>query len=238
MAAIQETVDRVKSVDVDAYKYGFVTDIESEKAPKGLNEDIVRYISGRKSEPEWMTQWRLDAYQRWLTMTEPKWARVDYPPIDFQDLYYYSAPKSMSGPQSLGSGDGYPGQRLGMPAEGTDSLAGLGRRTAAVMIDWLIAYGLAGLGLATGVFSQSFLATAVLLIWFALGVASVRLFGFTPGQYLLGLRVASVDNRLHVGTGRAAARGLLIALVLPALFTDSDGRGFHDRLTGTAVVRR
>ena len=144
----------------------------------------------------------------------------------------------LSGPQSLGSGDGYPGQRLGMPAEGTDSLAGLGRRTAAVMIDWLIAYGLAGLGLATGVFSQSFLATAVLLIWFALGVASVRLFGFTPGQYLLGLRVASVDNRLHVGTGRAAARGLLSALVLPALFTDSDGRGFHDRLTGTAVVRR
>ena len=144
----------------------------------------------------------------------------------------------LSGPQSLGSGDGYPGQRLGMPAEGTDSLAGLGRRTAAVMIDWLIAYGLAGLGLASGVFSQSFLATAVLLIWFVLGVASVRLFGFTPGQYLLGLRVASVDNRLHVGTGRAAARGLLIALVLPALFTDTDGRGFHDRLTGTAVVRR
>ena len=101
MAAVQETVDRVKSVDVDAYKYGFVTDIESDKAPKGLNEDIVRFISAKKNEPEWMTQWRLDAYRRWLTMNEPKWARVDYPPIDFQDLYYYSAPKSMSGPKSL-----------------------------------------------------------------------------------------------------------------------------------------
>ena len=84
----------------------------------------------------------------------------------------------------------------------------------------------------------SFLATGVLLIWFVLGVVSVRLFGFTPGQYLLGLRVASVDNRLNVGTGRAIVRGLLIALVIPALFTDSDGRGFQDRLTATAVVRR
>ena len=96
MPAVQETVDRVRSVDVDAYKYGFVTDIESEKAPKGLNEDIVRYISAKKNEPEWMTQWRLDAFRRWLTMNEPKWARVDYPKIDFQDLHYYSAPKSMS----------------------------------------------------------------------------------------------------------------------------------------------
>jgi uncharacterized RDD family membrane protein YckC len=69
-------------------------------------------------------------------------------------------------------------------------------------------------------------------------VASVRLFGFTPGQFALGLRVASIDNRLHVGTGRAAARGLLIALVIPALFTDGDGRGIQDRVTGTAVVRR
>jgi uncharacterized RDD family membrane protein YckC len=78
----------------------------------------------------------------------------------------------------------------------------------------------------------------VLIVWFVLGVAAVRLFGFTPGQYLLGLRVASVDNRLHVGTGRAAARGLLIALVIPALFTDVEGRGIHDRVTGTAVLRR
>lgn len=114
----------------------------------------------------------------------------------------------------------------------------MGRRIAALLVDWMIAYGLAGLGMAVGVFGSSFLATAVLLIWFILGVVSVRLFGFTPGQYVLGMRVASVDNRLHVGTGRAAVRGLLIALVLPALFTDSDGRGIQDRFTATAVVRR
>lgn len=78
----------------------------------------------------------------------------------------------------------------------------------------------------------------MLLVWFVIGVISVRLFGFTPGQYVFGLEVASIDNRMHVGTGRAAVRGLLIALVIPALFTDTDGRGFQDRLTGTAVLRR
>jgi Fe-S cluster assembly protein SufB len=78
---------------VDQYKYGFVTDIESDKAPKGLSEDTVRFISAKKGEPEWMLAWRLDAYRRWLTMREPQWARVDYGPIDYQDLYYYSAPK-------------------------------------------------------------------------------------------------------------------------------------------------
>jgi len=144
----------------------------------------------------------------------------------------------LSGPQSLGSREGYPGQRLGLPAEGPGSLAGMGRRSAALLVDWLICYGLAGLGLAAGLFSSAALATAVLLIWFVLGVVSVRLFGFTPGQYALGLQVASIDNRMHVGTGRAAVRGLLIALVIPALFTDTDGRGFQDRLTATGVVRR
>jgi hypothetical protein len=114
----------------------------------------------------------------------------------------------------------------------------LGRRIAALSVDWLISYGLAGLVLAAGVIGTSPLATAVLLIWFVLGVVSIRLFGFTPGQYLLGLQVVSVDNRLHIGTGRAIVRGLLIALVIPALFTDRDGRGFSDRLTATAVVRR
>src|ERR1700733_9212622 len=99
MAALQETVDRVKSIDVDAYKYGFITDIESEKAPKGLNEDIVRFISAKKGEPAWLTEWRLDAYKRWLTMQEPTWARVDYPKIDYQDLYYYFSPKSSPRPR-------------------------------------------------------------------------------------------------------------------------------------------
>src|SRR5881392_540456 len=93
MAAVQETVDRVRRIDVDQYRYGFETLIESDKAPKGLSEDTVRFISAKKNEPAWMLEWRLEAYRRWLTMTEPTWARVNYPKIDYQDLYYYSAPK-------------------------------------------------------------------------------------------------------------------------------------------------
>src|ERR1700726_941038 len=93
MPAVQETVDRVRLIDVDQYKYGFETLIESDKAPKGLSEDTVRFISAKKNEPAWMLEWRLEAYRRWLTMREPTWARVDYPKIDYQDLYYYSAPK-------------------------------------------------------------------------------------------------------------------------------------------------
>ena len=101
MPAVQETVEKVRRIDVDQYKYGFVTDIESEKAPKGLSEDIVRFISVKKNEPEWMLRWRLDAYRRWLTMREPKWSRVHYGPIDYQDIHYYSAPKKKPGPKSL-----------------------------------------------------------------------------------------------------------------------------------------
>lgn len=144
----------------------------------------------------------------------------------------------LSGPESLGSKSGYSGEQLGLPEAGPGSIARMGRRLGALVVDWLIAYGLGGLGLSLGLVSMPFLSTAVLGAWFVLGVISVRLFGFTPGQYLLGLRVASVDNRLHVGTGRAVGRGLLIALVIPALFTDADGRGFQDRLTATAVVLR
>src|SRR6202161_696628 len=101
MPAVQETVDQVRRIDVDQYKYGFETLIESDKAPKGLSEDKIRFISAKKSEPEWMLAWRLDAYKRWLTMREPKWAKVEYGPIDYQDLYYYSAPKKKDGPKSL-----------------------------------------------------------------------------------------------------------------------------------------
>jgi Fe-S cluster assembly protein SufB len=138
MAAVQETVDRVKSVDVDAYKYGFVTDIESEKAPKGLNEDIVRFISDKKSEPEWMTEWRLEAYRRWLTMQEPTWARVSYPKVDFQDLYYYSAPKSKPGPKSLDEVDPellrtY--EKLGIPLREREILAGVEGAGTRVAVD-------------------------------------------------------------------------------------------------------
>ncbi len=114
----------------------------------------------------------------------------------------------------------------------------MGRRIGALFIDWLIAYGLAALIMSFGWISVGVLSTAVLIIWLAIGAASVRLFGFTPGQYALGLIVVPVDNRLHVGFGRALGRGLLIALVVPPLFTDSDLRGLHDRLTKTAVVRR
>ncbi|MDI2111575.1 MULTISPECIES: Fe-S cluster assembly protein SufB, partial [Bradyrhizobium] len=91
--AVQETVERVRRIDVDQYRYGFETLIESDKAPKGLSEDTVRFISAKKNEPAWMLEWRLEAYRRWLTMTEPTWARVDYPKIDYQDIYYYAAPK-------------------------------------------------------------------------------------------------------------------------------------------------
>jgi uncharacterized RDD family membrane protein YckC len=117
-------------------------------------------------------------------------------------------------------------------------LAGFGRRVLALLIDWLIAYGLAALGMSLGWWSTAMLSTAVLAIWFVLGAVSVRLFSFTPGQLALGLMVVSVDNRQHIGIGRAVVRVVLVALVVPPLFTDSDGRGIQDRLTNTAVVRR
>jgi Fe-S cluster assembly protein SufB len=96
-----DTIEKVRHLDVDKYKYGFETIIESDKAPKGLSEEVIRFISAKKGEPEWMLEWRLEAYRHWLNMELPGWAKVEYPPIDFQDLYYYSAPKSMSGPKSL-----------------------------------------------------------------------------------------------------------------------------------------
>src|SRR6478609_3836231 len=105
MPAVQETVARVREIDVDKYKYGFFTDIESVKAPKGLSEEVVRFISAKKDEPQWLLDWRLEAYRRWLTMTEPTWANVHHPKIDFQDLHYYSAPKSTEGPKSLAEVD-------------------------------------------------------------------------------------------------------------------------------------
>src|SRR4029079_11234364 len=130
MPAVQETVEKVRRIDVDQYKYGFVTHIESEKAPKGLSEDIVRFISAKKNEPEWMLQWRLDAYRRWLTMREPKWARVNYGPIDYQDLYYYAAPKKKAGPKSLDEIDPeilktY--DKLGIPLREREALLGIER---------------------------------------------------------------------------------------------------------------
>src|ERR1700742_4214146 len=126
MPAVQETVDQVRRIDVDQYKYGFETLIESDKAPKGLSEDTVRFISGKKTEPEWMLAWRLDAYKRWLTMREPKWAKVQYGPIDYQRIYYYSAPKNA--PQSLDEIDPeilrtY--EKLGIPLREREALLGI-----------------------------------------------------------------------------------------------------------------
>ncbi|QCI68579.1 Fe-S cluster assembly protein SufB [Phreatobacter stygius] len=128
MPAVQETVEQVRSIDVDQYKYGFSTDIEMELAPIGLSEDTVRYISARKNEPEWMLEWRLEAYRRWLTMREPEWARVNYPKIDFQDIYYYAAPKSNPAPKSLDEID--PAiletyKKLGIPLKEQEILAGV-----------------------------------------------------------------------------------------------------------------
>ncbi len=128
MPAVESTIEQVKEIDVDKYKYGFETDIESVKAPKGLNEDIIRYISERKNEPAWMLEWRLDAYERWQAMREPTWARVEYPNIDFEDLYYYSAPKSTEGPKSLDEVDPellatY--EKLGIPLREQEVLAGV-----------------------------------------------------------------------------------------------------------------
>ena len=128
MPAVQETIDRVKQIDVDQYKYGFVTDIESEKAPKGLDESIVEFISQKKHEPEWMFNWRIDAYQRWRTMAEPTWARVNYPKIDFEDLYYFSAPKNVDGPKSLDEVDPQlleTYKKLGIPLQEQEVLAGI-----------------------------------------------------------------------------------------------------------------
>jgi Fe-S cluster assembly protein SufB len=130
MPAVQETIEQVRRIDVDQYKYGFETIIESEKAPKGLSEDTIRFISAKKNEPAWMLEWRLGAYQRWLAMREPQWARVDYPPIDYQDLYYYSAPKKNAALTSLDEVDPeilktY--EKLGIPLREQEILAGVQR---------------------------------------------------------------------------------------------------------------
>ncbi|MBF0094198.1 MAG: Fe-S cluster assembly protein SufB [Alphaproteobacteria bacterium] len=130
MAAELSTVDQVQAVADDKYKYGFVTDIESDLAPKGLNEDIIRFISAKKGEPEWMLAWRLSAYRMWLTLEEPHhWARLDYPPIDYQDSHYYAAPKRKEdGPKSLDEVDPQileTYKKLGIPIQEQAMLAGV-----------------------------------------------------------------------------------------------------------------
>ena len=127
MTANAEAREQIRQVSGE-YKYGFKTEIESEFAPKGLNEDIVRFISEKKNEPAWLLDWRLKAFTLWQEMTEPEWARVAYPEIDFQNIYYYAAPKNTPGPQSLDEIDPeilrtY--QRLGIPLREQEVLAGV-----------------------------------------------------------------------------------------------------------------
>ncbi|WP_415184381.1 Fe-S cluster assembly protein SufB [Phaeovulum sp.] len=123
----RETVEAVQNMG--SYKYGWETDVETEFAPKGLNEDIVRLISAKNGEPEWMTEWRVSAFNRWLTMTEPKWAMLHYPEIDYQDLYYYAKPKSLQEkPKSIDDVDPkllatY--EKLGIPLQEQMILAGV-----------------------------------------------------------------------------------------------------------------
>jgi len=128
MPATAETTAAVKDLTQDKYKYGFVTDIESETAPKGLNEDTVRFISAKKNEPEWLLEWRLKAFRHWLTMPEPKWQKPVIADIDYQDAYYYSAPKQNEGPKSLDEVDPellatY--EKLGIPLREQEMLAGV-----------------------------------------------------------------------------------------------------------------
>src|SRR5213595_88351 len=101
MSASLETQQTIRSLSDEGYKYGFVTDIESDTAPPGLNEDTVRFISAKKGEPEWLLEWRLQSYRAWLKMTPPDWAKLRIAPIDYQAATYYSAPKSTSAPRSL-----------------------------------------------------------------------------------------------------------------------------------------
>ncbi|MEZ5894618.1 MAG: Fe-S cluster assembly protein SufB [Parvularculaceae bacterium] len=131
MSEIKETISKetvATAKALETYKYGFTTDIESEKAPKGLNEDTVRFISMKKEEPAWLLEWRLEAFKRWLAMEEPTWAMVKYPAIDYQDHYYYAAPKTGAKYESI---DDVPPEiladfeKLGIPLREAEVLLGV-----------------------------------------------------------------------------------------------------------------
>jgi Fe-S cluster assembly protein SufB len=127
MSATAQTVADVERL-AERYKYGFVTEIESETAPKGLSEDVIRFISAKKDEPEWLLEWRLEAYAKWQRMIEPNWAKLGYPPIDYQDSYYYSAPKLKDAPKSLDEVDPellQTYEKLGIPLKEQEMLAGV-----------------------------------------------------------------------------------------------------------------
>jgi Fe-S cluster assembly protein SufB len=126
MPAVRETAEQV--LELERYKHGFVTELDQEFAPKGLSEATVRFISAKKNEPDWMLEWRLEAFRRWQAMDEPRWARLDFPQIDYQDAYYYAAPKTKDGPASLDEVDPellatY--AKLGIPLKEQEVLAGV-----------------------------------------------------------------------------------------------------------------
>ena len=128
MPAVKETVKQVDDIGVDKYKFGWSTDLETETAPIGLTEETIKFISQKKNEPEWMLEWRLDAYQRFLSMKEPEWAKVNYPSINYNDMYFYSAPKDVDGPKSLDEVDPellktY--DKLGIPLKEQEILSGV-----------------------------------------------------------------------------------------------------------------
>jgi Fe-S cluster assembly protein SufB len=128
MSASLETQQTIRSLSDEGYKYGFVTDIESDSAPPGLDEDTVRFISAKKGEPEWLLEWRLAAFRAWREMPEPDWAKVEFPPIDFQAASYYSAPRQQATPKSLDEVDPellrtY--EKLGIPLREREILAGV-----------------------------------------------------------------------------------------------------------------
>src|SRR6186713_102682 len=138
MSAATQTLDTVQSVTQSGYKWGFETEIEMDLAPKGLNEDIIRLISSRKEEPDWLLAWRFKAFAAWQAMEEPHWAKVHHPPIDYQDIHYYAAPKKKAGPRSLEEVDPellktY--EKLGIPLTERAILAGVENPESNVAVD-------------------------------------------------------------------------------------------------------
>jgi Fe-S cluster assembly protein SufB len=142
MAPSDSTVDQVRALTDQKYKYGFVTDIDSDVAPKGLNEDTVRFISAKKEEPEWLLEWRLRAFRAWLTMEEPRhWPKLAFAPIDYQGAHYYAAPKMKVKPKTLDEVDPellktY--EKLGIPLREQEILAGVEGaegKTPAIAVD-------------------------------------------------------------------------------------------------------
>lgn len=136
MSIEAETIEQVQALE--SYSAGFATDIEVDKAPKGLSEDIVRFISAKKNEPEWLLEWRLKAFEKWQKMPEPEWAKVDFEPIDYQDFYYYAAPKSQDRPKSLDEVDPVlleTYEKLGIPLREQEILAGVEGTQNMVAVD-------------------------------------------------------------------------------------------------------